>query len=417
MSRRLRLCMIAPEYASHPPFGGIATYVRDAAQWLVANGHDVHVVCVNCKGFIGDEEESCGVHVHYVAPQRIKPRRMLHYASKLPRLSYLHEAYCGWNLMEISLGAWLAVRRLTQNAPFDLVECTDFGGLAFWGLWPVHRARILLRGHGILHLDLPFAQRPGGEFHRYLEKVCADKADFILTVSDYLAQCYRLELNLEHQRINSWPWPFDFSSQDGLCKGTKTPGEPLTILYVGRMEYPKGVDLLFEAMVKAQRRFEGFRCYLIGAASGEFQASLETFLSENREWVSHLGALPQHEVFQHMSKADVLILPSRTETLPRSLVEAASFGLPQIATHVGGIPEIVEDGVTGLLVEPDNSDALAEAVLKLCASPDVRAEMGQKSRERALEKFEISKVMSKQVQVYQALVEGESPNDVLGRAV
>lgn len=408
----MRICFVTTEYALHPPFGGIATYMRDAAHWLVSHGHEVHVVCIRRNGCIGDREDS-GVCVHFVGPQRIKPRRVLRYASNLPRLSFLHEMYCGWDLVENSLGAWLAVQRVAQKTPFDLIECTDFGGLAFWGLWPVQRHRILLRGHGILHLDLPFAERPGGKFHHYLEKQCAHRADFILTASEYLARSYKLELGVKSQQVAGLPYPFRVADLSSRLDGQRTQQGPLTILYVGRIEYEKGADLLFSALRKVSSRLESFRALLIGAAVGEFKTKLETFLSENHRWVSYLGSLPQHDVFQHMSEADILVLPSRTDTLPRSLIEALSFGLPQIATNIGGIPEIVEDGVTGLLVEPDDPDALAEAILKLCASPDMRTRMQQNSRARALEKFEITKVMAKQVHIYQALIEDRSPHEVL----
>ena len=90
----MRICFVSPEYALHPPFGGIATYTRDAARWLAARGHDVHVVLVSRAGPLGTEDDA-GVLVHSVPSQRIRPRRLLSFAGRLPALSLLREAHAG----------------------------------------------------------------------------------------------------------------------------------------------------------------------------------------------------------------------------------------------------------------------------------------------------------------------------------
>ena len=78
------------------------------------------------------------------------------------------------------------------------------------------------------------------------------------------------------------------------------------------------------------------------------------------------------ELFQCFADADVLVVPSRTEGTPRVLVEARAFGCPVIGTSVGGIPTSIADGVDGLLVLPEDSTALAEAILRLAGDPQLR---------------------------------------------
>ena len=167
----LRLCFISPEYALHPPFGGIATYTRDTARWLVANGHQVHVVLVSRTCPPGTEDDN-GVKVHLVPPQRIRPRRILRYAAQVPGLRSLYEAYAGWNLLEDSLGAWRAIRGLSPRAgPFDVIEAADTFGLGFWG--PANRFRrtpILIRSHGYADPSLLGRNWPGMQFQLALER-------------------------------------------------------------------------------------------------------------------------------------------------------------------------------------------------------------------------------------------------------
>ena len=114
-----------------------------------------------------------------------------------------------------------------------------------------------------------------------------------------------------------------------------------------------------------------------------------------------------------MRQSDVLVLPSRDEVAGGVLVEAQFCGLPQIATNVGGSPELVQDRITGLLVDPDDPKALAEAIFYLCTHPELRVQMGQRSLEQARTRFDIDVTMERYVQVLEALVDNSDPRAVL----
>ena len=91
------------------------------------------------------------------------------------------------------------------------------------------------------------------------------------------------------------------------------------------------------------------------------------------------------------------------EGLPISLVEAASWGLPIISTRVGGIPEICRDGINGFLVEEKDIYAMAEKLVLLAKSPDLRSELGKKSREIAVQDFDQSVQLRKLESIYDRL--------------
>jgi glycosyltransferase involved in cell wall biosynthesis len=95
--------------------------------------------------------------------------------------------------------------------------------------------------------------------------------------------------------------------------------------------------------------------------------------------ISHRGAL-----IDEYRAADVFVLPSYAEGFPNSVLEAMSVGLPVIATSVGGVPEIVQNGVTGIVVPPRSSDALAEAIKRLIGDEAARKAMGAAAREKIL---------------------------------
>ena len=105
--------------------------------------------------------------------------------------------------------------------------------------------------------------------------------------------------------------------------------------------------------------------------------------------VSFLGAVPRAEMDSWYGAADIFCLPSIYEGFPVVILEAMAAGLPVVSTTVSGIPEAIEDGVTGLLVAPEDAAALADALDKLAANPRLCSEMGQNARASLREKFSI----------------------------
>jgi glycosyltransferase involved in cell wall biosynthesis len=101
---------------------------------------------------------------------------------------------------------------------------------------------------------------------------------------------------------------------------------------------------------------------------------------------------------------DVVVLCSETESAPLTLLEGMSSGLPVVATNVGGIPEIVEDGVNGYLVPPKHPEAIAERILELNADPKLRRRLGGSARETILERYTIDKIVDQYVDVYKEII-------------
>lgn len=160
------------------------------------------------------------------------------------------------------------------------------------------------------------------------------------------------------------------------------PREPGLILHVGRLVEKKGTEVLIEALA----RTPGARLVIIG--DGPLRRDLERRAGPK---VRFLGALATDEVAAWMRRASVLAAPSATardgdaEGLPNVVVEAAASGLPVVATRHSGIPEAVEDGVTGLLVPEGDAAALAEALAQaLAAGPGI----GEAARALAARKFD-----------------------------
>lgn len=164
------------------------------------------------------------------------------------------------------------------------------------------------------------------------------------------------------------------------------PGE-VAVLAVGRLIHLKGFDVLSRAARMLHNCERHAR--LIVAGEGVERPTLEGMNDD--PWgggpLTLLGM--REDIPDLMAGADIFVMPSRSEGLPMALIEAMAAGLPVVASSVGGIPEVVENGVHGLLVEPGDPVALAEAIAVLGRDPSLRARMGAAGRNRVRARFSV----------------------------
>jgi glycosyltransferase involved in cell wall biosynthesis len=160
------------------------------------------------------------------------------------------------------------------------------------------------------------------------------------------------------------------------------PAEPgPDVAFVGVLAPIKGVHVLLDALARVTRRRGRTTLWLMGA---ELDRAYARALRQQAaglglgEVVRFLGPLPPAALAARLASATLLALPSLSEGLPRVLLEAMAAGRPVIASRVGGIPEIVQDGVTGFLVPPGDDAALAERILRLVEHAPEAAAMGRR---------------------------------------
>lgn len=168
------------------------------------------------------------------------------------------------------------------------------------------------------------------------------------------------------------------------------PGNAVpVVLCLGRLAPAKAQHLLIEALALLLRDGFAFRAVFVGG--GPDRASLESLalrlgLADVTEFTGPLG---QQDVLDRYRQADVFALPSFAEGLPVVLMEAMAMGIPCLTTHIAGIPELVKDGVNGLLVPAGDVQSLATSLTRLLKDPGLRASLGEKAREAVLESYDI----------------------------
>lgn len=170
---------------------------------------------------------------------------------------------------------------------------------------------------------------------------------------------------------------------------------PLTICCIGTLHEVKGQHYLIEACRLLKERNVAFRCHFIG--DGPDRAALEEQCEQAgiSEWVTFHGQQTRAEVAGILRVADVVAAPSvpssdgRREGIPVALMEAMSTGLPVVASRLSGIPELVEDEVSGLLTPPGDAAALAGALERLWREPALRQRLGRAARQRIRDEFDL----------------------------
>jgi glycosyltransferase involved in cell wall biosynthesis len=171
----------------------------------------------------------------------------------------------------------------------------------------------------------------------------------------------------------------------------RASSNPLKLLTVGRLEREKGHVVLLEAVSELARRGVPARLELVG--DGSRRARLERLAADLgiAASVHFLGTLGQDRLPARYAAADVFCMPSLGEGIPVVLMEAMASGLPAVASGVMGIPELVEDGVSGVLVPPGRPAAFADSLERLAGDPELRAQMGEAGRRRVLAEFDVER--------------------------
>jgi len=177
------------------------------------------------------------------------------------------------------------------------------------------------------------------------------------------------------------------------------------ITFIGRLIKAKGIEDLFLAMPKIIKFIPNAKLLVVGAAlysvRRKINKKLISFLI--RDKICFIGW--RNDIPNLLSITDLFTLPSYyPEGMPRSILEAMATGKPVVATNIRGCREEVIDGETGLLVPIKNTEALADAIIKILSNPELAKKMGQAGRKRVIEKFDEKMVLEKELKNYQQLI-------------
>ena len=190
------------------------------------------------------------------------------------------------------------------------------------------------------------------------------------------------------------------------ARGSAPANEVLEVLFIAQLQERKGATVLVEACSLLASRGVQVHCTVVGG--GPLQTALEAEVERLgvRQQVTLTGALPQEELPPLLARADVFTLPcvhaadGDVDGIPVALMEAMATGIPTVSTPVSGIPELIEDEVSGLLVAEGSAEALAAALERLAQDPELRARLGVAGREQIARHFDVETTTSQLAELF-----------------
>jgi glycosyltransferase involved in cell wall biosynthesis len=191
--------------------------------------------------------------------------------------------------------------------------------------------------------------------------------------------------------------PVPDESKFKLRAGLALPQQAAIVMYAGRLVPEKRVDHLLKIWKDVRTKFPPAHLLIVGA--GEEQARLEALHVEGVQFTGQVA-----DAVPYLQAADLFVLPSCTEGLSNSMLEAMSCGLPVLATTVGGAPDVIDHGVNGWLIPPEDVDSLQRGLEALLRDESLRFSLGSSARRRILSSFSLDSTARQLAGLYQQLM-------------
>ena len=322
----------------------IATY--NLADHLARRGHEVHVITSLDDGLPITSKEK-GFYVHRIAWRKIRFIGIISFWAKI-------------------------CHHISKIKP-DIVHSQSFSiGIPAWTTKKFLKIPYVVWGQGS-DVYLP------GRFTRMTTRPILKNADAVLALTENmkreLQKIYSREISVVPNGINLEGF--------GTSLRNRKDENPKTILFVGRLHPVKGIQYLIEAMAIVHKEMPEIKLIIVGDGSERLKLTELVEKLDLNNCVHFSGKAPQEKIPDIMFQADVFVLPSLSESFGIVNIEAMAAGLPIIATNVGGIPDIVEEGVNGYLVNPKRPDDIADRILMLMQNDEMRERISCNNKEKA----------------------------------
>jgi len=315
-----------------------------------------------------------------------------------------------------------AIKKLSKSYDIDLIHFTDFREALFCSSNKPIIANVndtytmtldslaYYKSHyfdwAVRYLFYKVSQQLEKYFIHKIRLLMAN-SQFTLNTLELTYPSISSKVRIIYKSIDSTP--YNRQREMGINEITRSTTHP-TVLFVGTNMQRKGIITLLNAANDILMHVPECNFMIVG--KDKFLSKYKKIARKNDviAKMKFLGHRSQNELYSIYQQASIFVLPSLTEAFGVVILEAIAAGAVPVASNVGGIPEIIQDEVNGLLVPPDNPEALARAIIRLLKNPDLIEKLRSNGR-LTLERFSHEEMVSKTIEVYNELINNQNNND------
>ncbi len=376
----MRLCFLCSEYPPSP-HGGIGTFTQVLARSLVEEGHTVRVIGIYPHSHReGACEEDRGVQV---------------WRMRAPKSRF------GWPYARLQL--WKQVSQWAKAKEIDLIEAPDWEGLTAY--WPSPGVPVVVRLHGSVSYFQQELNKPTKASIFRLEQSALRRANAWCSVSRYTAEKTKQIFGLR-----TGPDAVLYNPVEVDSPRHRAPAQEDRVIFTGTLTHKKGIVSLIKAWPSVRERCPNAVLQVYGKDGraengGSMLAYLKGLISADADVVFH-GHVPRCQLFAAFAEAKVAVFPSYAEAFAVAPLESMVQGCPTIYSQRGSGPELIQDGVDGLLVNPDSPTQIADAIVRVLRDPELADRLAGAGRTRVLENFSIEKLRQQNIEFYERCIAG-----------
>jgi len=378
--RKIKLLLITPYF--YPESGGLESYAYNISKGLVEKGFDVTILC-STRDKTDKTEFIDGIKVI-----RQKPNFIF---SNTP----------------IRFNLFFKMSKLVKENDFDLINAhtpVPFYADVAAMVSKIHKIPFVLTYHGgSLMKDRIFIDAIAKIYQLTIEKFTLAQADRIITVSEFVKNNYLKEYKEKVCIISPGVDIGRFKPSNNM---DKTQSNILFVAQLTKGHKLKGLDYLLESIKLIKKDIWNIKLTVVG--SGNYIDHYKDKVNELhiKDNVKFKGGVYDEELVKEYQKTTILVLPTYTnaESFGMVLIEGNACGKPVIGTRVGGIQHVIEDGKTGLLAPPKDSEALADVITKLLNDEDMAKKMGENGRRLVEERYTWKRAVEMTEKVYNEVI-------------
>ncbi len=395
----MKIAYISQEY-SRDCGGGNCFHTRNLACGFAEMGHEVHVIALSETRRTQDYMDG-RVYVHKVPL----------YSMDSLNLSLTEDMPVSRKNIAFSYAAALKLIELKRRYDIQIAEAPlwDAQGFVSSLISPVPLViRLVTPLCKFIEIqemeittDLRLANWLEGETLRRADKLIAISNDICTLVKDH------------HQGIGNGKiayGPLGIYLPEKELLNTQEQDEEIGILYVGRLEKRKGIDTLFKAVPRVVREIPNVMFTIVGKdtnlapGGGSYRKYLLKRMEKKyHKFINFTDFVTSEQLQEYYRNCDVFVAPSLYGSFGQIYIEAMAWGKPVIGCNAGGVPEVIQDGTTGFIIPPEDSNELAERIIAL-RDIHLRIQMGQKGRKSVENVFSVRNMIEKTGEIYRELV-------------